>query len=243
MFDDTWTAFRALEQTSGPTGNAIEDWRRGRDRYAVWALRVIDPVVTARMSAVAEHVGDSLVRVRSEDAHVTVWVCGFPAAVPALDDDVADAILDAQQSAVSRLPPPRLVVGAPNAFATCVFLEVHDPRGDLAALRAALAVPGAREVRFARYQPHVTVGRFGDSRPAAPIARALAALRAGDAFAPRAISDSRLERIELDARAPDSLTTVWPRCIVEPCQPRRSDGRHRVLRARVVPCSTRRPRG
>jgi hypothetical protein len=140
---------------------------------------------------------------------VTAWVCGFPAAVPTLDDDVADAILDAQRAAVSRLPPPRLSVGAPNAFATCAFLEVHDPHGDLAALRTALAVPGAKEVRFARYQPHVTVGRFGDSRPVAPIARALAALRAGDRDAPHAVGDSRVELIELDARAPDRLTTVW----------------------------------
>ena len=185
MFDDTWARFRALEQTSGPAANAIDEWRRGRERYAVWALRVIDPAVTARMSAVAERLGDSLVRVRSEDAHVTAWVCGFPAAVPTLDDDVADAILDAQRAAVSRLPPPRLSVGAPNAFATCAFLEVHDPHGDLAALRTALAVPGAKEVRFARYQPHVTVGRFGDSRPVAPIARALAALREGERVAPQ----------------------------------------------------------
>ncbi len=63
MFDDTWVRFRALEQTSGPAANAIDEWRRGRERYAVWALRVIDPAVTARMSAVAERLGDSLVRV------------------------------------------------------------------------------------------------------------------------------------------------------------------------------------
>jgi hypothetical protein len=209
MFDDTWARFAALAQTSGPTENAIEDWRRGRERYAVWALRVADPVVVARMSAVAERLGDGIVRVRPEDAHVTVWVCGFPAAVPTLDDDVAHAILDAQRAAVSRLRPPRLAVGAPNAFATCVFLEVHDPHGDLAALRVALAVPDAKEVRFACYQPHVTVGRFGDSRPAAPIARVLETLRADGRAQPHVVADSRVELIELDARAPDRLTTVW----------------------------------
>ena len=209
MFDDTWARFRALEQTSGPTANAIDEWRRGRERYAVWALRVIDPAVTARMSAVAERLGDSLVRVRSEDAHVTAWVCGFPAAVPTLDDDVADAILDAQRAAVSRLPPPRLSVGAPNAFATCAFLEVHDPtrrsRGAADGARgsgreggAVRALPAARHGRAFRRQP-----------PVAPIARALAALRAGARDAPRAVRDSRVELIELDARAPDRLTTVW----------------------------------
>jgi hypothetical protein len=185
-FDETWARFCALAQTAGPTDGAIEEWRRGRERYAVWALRVIDPEVVARMAAVAANVGEGIVRVRPEDAHVTAWVCGFPAVVPRLDDDVDETILDAQRAAVAGLRRPRLTLGAPNAFATCVFLEVHDPHGDLAALRAALAVPGAREVRFAGYQPHITVGRFGDSRAAAPIARALAALRA-DAAAPHAI--------------------------------------------------------
>src|SRR5437764_9998236 len=137
-FADTWERFRTLDRTAGPSGNAIEDWRRGRERYAVWALRLIDPAVTARMSAVAERLGDRIVRVRPEDAHVTTWVCGFPTAVPTFDDDVADAILDAQRAAVSGLRRPRLAVGGPNAFATCAFLEVHDPFGDLAALRAAL---------------------------------------------------------------------------------------------------------
>lgn len=212
-FDDTWARFNALEQTAGPTDGAIEEWRRGRERYAVWALRVIDPEVVARMAAAAARVGEGLVCVRPDDAHVTAWVCGFPAAVPRLDDDVAEGILDAQRAAVARLRRPRLAVGAPNAFATCVFLEVHDPHGDLAALRAALAVPGAREVRFARYQPHVTVGRFGDTRAAAPIARVLATLRAEGA-APHAIRECRLELIELDARRPDRMTTVWPRAPV-----------------------------
>jgi hypothetical protein len=151
----------------------------------------------------------AIVPVRPDRAHVTTWVCGFPSAAPELDDDVADTIIAAQRRAVASLPCPRVVVGAPNAFATCAFLEVHDPHGDLAALRAALAVPGAKEVRFAPYQPHVTVGRFGDSRPVGPIAGALAALRNGEHIAPRAVADSTLALIELDARAPDRLTTVW----------------------------------
>jgi hypothetical protein len=208
-FAETWARFRALDHTLGPTPDAIETWRRGRERYALWALRVVDPVVIARMAAVAARLAGAIVPVTAAQAHVTTWVCGFPSAAPALDDDVADAIIAAQRRAVANLPCPRLVVGAPNAFATCAFLEVHDPHGDVAALRAALAIPGANEVRFAPYQPHVTVGRFGDTRPAAPIARVLAALRDGEHAAPRAVADSRLELLELDARAPDRLTTVW----------------------------------
>jgi 2'-5' RNA ligase len=212
-FSDTWARFRALEHTLGPTHGAIETWRRGRERYAVWALRVIDADVIARMAAVTDKLAGAIVPVAAEHAHVTAWVCGFPCVAPAFDDDVADSVIAAQRQAVTRVQRLRLVVGAPNAFATCAFLEVHDPHGDLAALRAALAVPGAREVRFAPYQPHVTVGRFDDSRPAASIARVLATLRDGEHAAPRAVADSTVALIELDARDPDRLTTVWA------CQP------------------------
>jgi 2'-5' RNA ligase len=205
-FAETWAAFRAVERTLGPTPGVIETWRRGRERYLVWALRVSDPRVTARMASVAGRLGDAVVPVRAEDAHVTTWVCGFPATAPTLDDDVGESIVAAQRAATTRLPPARLVVGAPSAFSTCAFLEVHDPHGDLAAMRAALAVPGALEIRFSRYQPHVTVGRFRDARAATPIAEALASLRRDRDAAPFAVDGCALELVALDARAPDRLT-------------------------------------
>lgn len=208
-FAETWAAFAARPRTLGPSPGALEDWARGRTRYALWALRVSAPAVLRRMGAVAERLAGAIVPVPPADAHVTVWVCGFPAAAPAFDDDIGEEALAAQRAAVMNLAPPRLVVGAPNAFATCAFLEVDDPHGDLAALRAALAVPGAREVRFAGYQPHVTVGRFVDTRPVAPLADALATLRAGDHTAPLSVDDAVLELVALDARAPGRLSTSW----------------------------------
>jgi len=215
MFEDTWARFRALGGTLGPSPNAVEDWRRGRERYAVWVLRVTDAVVIGRMAAVAQVLGAAVVRVKPRDAHVTAWVCGFPSEAPALDDDVAESTIAAQREAVARAPRIRLLVGAPNAFATCAFLEAHDPHGDLAALRRTLALPGTEEVRFAPYLPHVTVGRFGDSRSVGSIADALGALRASAGFPLHAV-DCAIELIELDACAPDRLTTVWPRRDADP---------------------------
>lgn len=206
----TWAMFSALERTLGPTPGAIDEWRRGRRRYAVWVIRLAVPAVMARMAAVAERLAGKLVPVAPEDAHVTLWVCGFPAALPTLDDDVAETTLAAQAAAVAAAAPPRLVLGRPNAFASCAFLEVVDAHGDLAALRAKLALPGAREVRFARYQPHVTVGRFNDAWPTAPIAAQLAGLRCDPRFSPLSLTGSVPERVELDAAAPARLTTVWP---------------------------------
>jgi 2'-5' RNA ligase len=209
-FAEAWAAFAGRPRTLGPSPGALEDWARGRTRYALWALRVSAPAVLRRMGAVAERLGDAIVPVPPADAHVTVWVSGFPTAMPALDDDVAETTLAAQRAAVTSLPSPRLVVGGPNAFATCAFLEVADPHGDLAALRAALAVRGAREVRFSHYQPHVTVGRFADTRPVAPLVAALAPLRADLATA-LPLDDTALELVELDARAPGRLSTAWRR--------------------------------
>ena len=204
MFDDTWVRFRALEQTSGPTASAIDEWRRGRERYAVWALRVIDPAVTARMSAVAERLGDSLVRVRSEDAHVTAWVCGFPAAVPTLDDDVADAILDAQRAAVSLS-----AAAAPRGGRSQCLRDLRVPRGPRSTRRprgaagcargsgreggSVRALPAARHRRAFRRQParradRARAGGAARGRPRRATRRSRQPCRADRAGRPRARS-------------------------------------------------------
>lgn len=195
----TWADFRSAATTLGPTPGAREAWHRGRRRYAVWLLRVDDRAVRARLAEAEAHLRPHGVRAFVEP-HVTVFVAGFPTAAPALDDDVDDAVLDAQAAALAAAPPPRprLVVGGLNAFRSCPFVEVADPWGDLAALRATLAA-AAREIRFARYVPHLTVGLFADERPTAPVADAIAPFRTAP---PLALSPGTLDLVELDAHDP-----------------------------------------
>lgn len=194
----------------GPTPGAAESWRAGRERYAVWALRVSTPAVLARAAAIAERLGDAIVPVPAHDAHVTAWVCGFPTAQPSRDDDVAEAVLAEQCRHMDGVGGTRLTVGAVNAFATCVFLEVEDPSGALADVRRKLSVPGAREIRFAPYLPHLTVGRFVDTRPAGALAATLEELRRGPHATPLTAVDASLALLELDARAPERMRVVWP---------------------------------
>jgi len=194
----------------GLTPGATEAWRAGRDRYLVWVLRVSAKAVLARAAEVAARLGDAVVAVPARDAHVTLWVCGFPAARPRRNDDVAQEVVREQRRRMAGQGGTRLTVGAPNAFATCAFLEVDDELGELAALRERLHVPGAREIRFSPYLPHVTVGRFVDSRPVAPLAATIAELRRGPQAAPLAITDAALTLFELDPRAPERLKAVWP---------------------------------
>lgn len=200
-FDVTWATFLAAREALGPSPGALEAWHRGRARYAVWILEIDEPAALARQAAVADRLAGLVVPVPPGRAHVTVWVCGFPCKTPVHDDDVTEAVLEAQVAAARKVTAARLALGAANAFLTCAFLEVHDRAGELAALRAALAVPGAREVRFSGYLPHLTIGRFPDARPTAPIAARLEPLRA---LEPIPLLPSALALIELDARAPEA---------------------------------------
>jgi 2'-5' RNA ligase len=169
----------------------------------VWLLRLDVAEVRARLDAVAEAVAPWIARVR--EPHVTVFVAGFPCGTARWDDDVTEAALAAQGEALASTRV-RLRIGPANAFASCVVLEVEDADGSLADVRARLG-RGVREVRFAPYQPHVTVGLFRDSVPTGPIASALVPHRSMEPFE---LEVDAVELVEIDAReAGAALQTRW----------------------------------
>jgi hypothetical protein len=205
-WDAVRARFRAAPHTLGPTPGAREAWHRGRGTYAVWLARVDTPAVRARMAeATALLAPHGLGRVFGEP-HVTVFVCGFPAAAPTLDDDVAEDALRAQAGALETADAFELVVGDLLAFTSCAVLTVDDPAGGLAALRHRLA-PHVPEVRFAPYEPHVTVAAFADTRPTGPVADAI------DRWSPRAplrVPVREVELVEIDPSGVDPrLRTRW----------------------------------
>ncbi len=179
-----------------------EAWHRGRPRYAVWVLRVDDAAVLDRRASMADLLAPHGA-LPFTDPHITLFVAGFPTPAPLLDDDVADALLDAQVAALvaADLRAPRLLVGGLNAFLSCPILEVRDPDGALAAIRAPL---GAEDLRFAPYVPHLTVGTFGDTRATGPVAAAIAPLRG---LPPLPLRPSAVELVTFDASAPGPLHT------------------------------------
>lgn len=194
--DTLFAEFCAPGTTWGPSPGVRESWARGRRRYAVWLVRVRAPEVLARMQLVADTLGDAVEPTPPAEAHITLWVAGFPAETPCHDDDVSEAVLVAQAEALQAqlrgVSGVRLEVGGANAFLTCAVLDVFDPDGALASARACLDNVG-KELRFGPYHPHVTAGRFVDSRDRAPLAEALRPLRA-------------LPRIPLDVLAVELCT-------------------------------------
>ena len=207
-----WTQFCALSETLGPSPGVREAWTRGRSRYAVWLLRVSDPLVVARAQAVAAALGDAIRPIPPADLHITLLVAGFPVAGSGRwDDDVPECVLAAQRAALrrARLPPLRLAVGGASSFATAPFLTVTDVEGTLARARSLLAA-GVREIRFAPYCPHVTVGVYRDTRPAAPLREVLAGWRG---LPPLAIQADAVELVTFDAQVEGAaLETRWRVC-------------------------------
>ena len=135
-------------------------WHRGRQRYALWSIPVECPAVLSRMQAARELLGDWLQPAGERQAHITLFVCGFPCANARHDDDITLAQLDAQYEALARLQlaPFELLIGGLDSFASAAFLRV-DAESPLQQLRLALAgiTP---EVRQAPYVPHLTLGLY-----------------------------------------------------------------------------------
>lgn len=159
--------------------------------------------VTRRLEA---ELGGAFVPAALDQLHVTVFVAGFPTPTPALDDDVALEALAAMARRVERLRagPPRLWVGGANAFLSCPFLEVHEVGADLARVRLALG-EGAREIRFADYNPHVTLGAIPSAVDTAALRRCLGPLRRLPPLPLRAVA---LELVSFEAaRAGAPLVT------------------------------------
>ena len=156
------------------------DWRHGRRHYAVWALDVDLAPVRALSAVGCRAIADFLLPGYCRQPHVTVALCGFPAARATLADDYPLARLLAEVDALrrARLPEFAIEIGAPASFSSAAYFAVSDPEGGIAALRRLLA-DDAADAGLA-YLPHVSFALYrGEFSFAAMLAR-LAALDCGE---------------------------------------------------------------
>lgn len=151
------------------------EWRRERTHYAVWAIAADTPALQAASTAVRERLSGHLLAGYRRQPHVTLHLCGFPAAVGRRADDFPAAALHAQIAALQDAAPPpfELEIGGPASFASAVYLAVGDPAGALQASRRALARPGDTGDGHP-YTPHVTCGLYRDAYHLPTLLRALA---------------------------------------------------------------------
>lgn len=175
------------------------EWHRGRSPYVFWALDVDLPVVRERLVAAAESLAGRLLPDYFRQPHVTLDLCGFPAAAAVADDEF-DAVHFAaclQRLQAAAVPPLTVEVGGPASFASAPYLTLGDRDGGIRQLRAALAGEAGNRLR-GDYVPHVTIGLYAGVWPAAEVLAAMAGVPA----TPLAL---QLERLGLMAYAPAEI--------------------------------------
>lgn len=180
IYDDTFDPCASPKQDEPLTSSSMHmdfvDWRKGRQRYAVWAIDVDSESVRAAAMLLRHALGDCLLPEYRRQAHVTLRVCGFPAPKRGLDDDYtpADFARHVDALAQARIEPFSMTIGTPRTFPSAAYLSVEDDAGGIARIRDALAGEEPAEPDFA-FVPHVTLGLYGRRVPVEQVMRRMAA--------------------------------------------------------------------
>lgn len=137
------------------------EWRGERTHYAVWAIDVDTPALRTATAALRARLAACLLPGYRRQPHVTLHLCGFPAAVQRGADDYPAATLQRQIAALQAgAPAPfALAIGRPDSFASAAYFSVDDSAGGIQAARAALARTERTDDGFS-YTPHVTCGLY-----------------------------------------------------------------------------------
>lgn len=108
------------------------------------------------------------------------------------------ALAEQIREAIERIPAFDVQIGPLNSFPTALIAEVHDPGGELDALRetlkAALPPRAWPPPRFSGYLPHVTLGYWGE-QAVAPLAAEIEPYRDNKPLA------ARIRRVKLTVYA------------------------------------------
>lgn len=176
------------------------EWHLGRSPYVFWGLDVDFPEVRAQVRLAGEHLSGLLLDGYVRQPHVTLDLCGFPAARPECADEFSRELLDRQCSALRAacMSAFDIEVGGLASFSSAPFLRVDDQGGQIAAVRDCLAVDGQHRLA-GDYVPHVTVGLYADAWPIGEIAARFGDFTAGERLR------CRIERISLMSYLPSLI--------------------------------------
>jgi 2'-5' RNA ligase len=168
--------FLQSQDTQANVRGNFSEWHAGRRDFWIWALDVACPPVCARVARAAHRLDGCLLDGYRRAPHITLGICGFPAARSVAADSYTPEHLAAQLAALERLQPQVLTLelGAAASFRSAPFLHVADPQLRLDGLRAALSGP-CEALRRDDFLPHVTIGLYAGAWASAEMARRLSA--------------------------------------------------------------------
>ena len=179
-FDDTLALPPAIQREALLTSVSIQkdfvDWRKGRQRYAVWAVEVDTASLRAVADRLRDALDDCLFPEYRRQPHITLRIGGFPAAERGFDDDYTAADFSRHLDALiqARIQPFHITLGPPQTFPSAPYLSVTDPTRGLTRLRQSFPgiEPGGADFRFV---PHVTLGLYCRRVPVAQVIARMAA--------------------------------------------------------------------
>ncbi len=188
--DNAWQDFLAAGVTLVNRRDDFFAWHQGRPRYCLWALELEGG--TTAMSAAQSHLASHLLEGYCRQPHITLSLCGFPAARPGATDEFGEReFIGWERALVSAgLGCFQVAFGGLRSFSSAPYFSVVDCEGGIKRLRAALAGSEGGD-RVGAYVPHVTVGLYGAAWPVAEVARHLVA------FSGPMPEPCRVERVSL----------------------------------------------
>lgn len=186
------------------------EWHRGRERYGVWVLPIVQPALLDYVARTRDALSDLLHPSPHRQPHMTVFVCGFHQPRKRADDDFSPSLLRRQQARLRSHAGGRvaLPLAKPDSFASAAFIPVDDREGRIAHWRALLGSV-SDEVRQSAYVPHITLGLYRRRVDAPTIRRRLALLDAP----PLALEATGLHYVTYAARdqlGPLRVHRRWP---------------------------------
>lgn len=170
-----------MELASANTTMASErrdfvEWHRGRSPYVFWALDVDTPELRQALSWAECHLSGLLLDDYRRQPHVTLDLCGFPAASPGDADEFSVAWLNdrVQRLRAAGLAEFAIEIGGLSSFISAPYLDARGADASLATIRQCLA-DGSGNRLLGNYVPHCTVGLYAAAWPAGPVVERLLA--------------------------------------------------------------------
>ena len=165
--------------TMGSVRRDFVEWHRGRSPYVFWALDIDTPELRQTVSRAERHLSGLLLDDYRRQPHVTLDLCGFPAASPDDAEEFSSAWLGSrvQRLRAAGLAEFAIEIGELSSFVSAPYLAVRGADDRLAAIRQCLADSGGNRL-LGNYVPHCTVGLYAAAWPAGPVVGRLRAFPA-----------------------------------------------------------------
>ena len=171
------------------------EWRQGRSEFAVWAIDLDLPDLSALCRQYQSHMQDYLLADYLRQPHITLHIAGFPCATASLPDDFPPQQMQAQIARLRAIEqaPFAIEVAGVDSFSSAAYFAISDPSGGIARIRNALACAGDDDFP---YTPHVTFGLY---RAAFPMLDVMRELSAGPTFEPLQLTINKVSLLTYQA--------------------------------------------